>query len=77
MLIKPYPIWGSPANPKLAKEKAPTANPPPAVVYGAIGYELLNTGTSDILPPYNLTIYNANYTSIEQARLRCDLPCLL
>ena len=67
MLLKPYPIWGSPDNPSLAK--APTANPPPQYVYGALDFQLLNTGTSDIPVPFNVSIRNANYSQILQACL--------
>lgn len=39
VLLKPYAIWGSPDNPALAK--APTANPPPQYVYGALDFQIL------------------------------------
>ena len=79
VLLKPYPIWGSPDNPSLAK--APTANPPPQYVYGALDFQLLNTGTSDIPVPFNISIRNANYSQILQActclslQMFCPVSC--
>ena len=73
MLFKPYPIWGSPANPPL--DRAPTANPPPQFVYGALNYELQNTGTDDIPAPYNLSIHNAGYSWVVQVGNMCSVAC--
>lgn len=66
--MKPYVIWGpaSATNPKAIAEKLPTANPPPAYVLASVNFDIVNRGTEDISPYFNVTITNQNYTKINQ-----------
>lgn len=69
--MKPYVIWGPPssANPLAKEQKLPTANPPPAYVIASVEFDIVNRGTEDIGPYFNVSIANQNYTSIDRVSL--------